>query len=443
MDTSAARPVWRSWLILVISGGGALLSFIGGVLFFTGGGVGMTTARIPGLQSLTLFNLAWVMWLVGFLCLPGVVFSLLDLRGRQVKFLLKSKYFLAASLGMLVWVGLAFIFKPVETSQLSYLILPPLILAVTVLPLWWYVETGRRGLTLPSPSQGWGVISFSLVVTLPVILTLELIVLAVVLLIGGFYISAQPGFSQQFAELQRMLTNPNFDARSLIPMFAGLLQQPTIIFGSLVVVSGVIPLIEEMFKPLAVWLLAGDRLTPSQGFVAGMLSGACFALWENLTAMSASGDGNGTAILVARVGTGLLHIVTAGMVSWGLASVWQSGHKTGRLIGAYLLAVSLHGLWNAAGMLTGIGPMLQVPVDPGSVTRALETLAVGVLIALVIVNLTILLVTNAWLQPKTQPVNAGELSPAALSVNEIPQLSSNPSPRENGDDPFSSDELKS
>ena len=55
----------------------------------------------------------------------------------------------------------------------------------------------------------------------------------------------------------------------------------------------------------------------AQGFVAGMLSGACFALYENLTALSAAGSGNGTTILLARVGTGLLHIVTAGMVGWG------------------------------------------------------------------------------------------------------------------------------
>lgn len=411
-EQSAAQPVWRSWLIIFISGGGALLSFLGGALAITTAGVGLATARIPGLQSQTLFNLAWASWLVGIFCIPAFVFSLREIRGKPLKTTGTRWYFLAASAGMVAWAAIVLIFKPVETSQLSLVFLPPLVVVATVLPLWWYLETGRRGLSLPSPSTGWGVISFSLIVTLPVILILELIVLVVALIVAGAYLSAQPGFTEMFTALQRMLSSPGFDFNSLAPLLENLSRQPAVLVGALVMISGIIPLLEEMFKPLAVWLLAGDRLTPAQGFYAGMLSGASFALWENLTALSTAGDGSGTAILAARVGTGLLHIVTAGMVSWGLASAWQSRRHIGRLIGAYLLAVLLHGLWNAAGLFTGIGPMLQVPVAAGSVAQTLETAALGVLIALVFINLLILLVANARLRPK--PVNALVLEPSQV-----------------------------
>ncbi len=398
----ASRPsapaIWRSWLLLVISASGGLFAIVGAGLLIVAGTISLLRAAVHGLQSITLFNLAWVMLLVGFLCIPAVVYSLLSIRGKNFISRPNPITFLFASAGLLIWGLLVLLFKPVETSPLAWLLLPPLVLLVTVLPLWWYIETGRRGLTLSSPAQTWGVIGFSLVFTLPVILTLELLVLGLVLVFGGIYLSSSPDFAGQLAILQRMVSDPNFDPQILTDMFSGLLQRPGVILALLAVVSGVVPLLEEMFKPLAVWLLADDKLTPAQGFLAGMLSGASFALWENLTALSASGDGSGTLILVARVGTGLLHIVTAGMVSWGMASFWQSRRYLGRMIGAYVLAVMLHGLWNASGVLTGIGPLLQIPVDTSPITQTVESGAVVVLIALVFVNLGLLLYFNARLR---------------------------------------------
>ena len=418
----SAPAIWRSWLLLVISGSGGLFAIVGAGLLIVAGTISLLRATAHGLQSVTLFNLAWVMLLVGFLCIPAVVYSLLSIRGKNFVSRPNPKSFFLASAGLLVWGLLVVLFKPVETSPLAWLLLPPLVLLVTVLPLWWYIETGRRGLTLSSPAQGWGVIGFSLVFTLPVILTLELLTLGLVLLFGGIYLSSSPDFAGQLAILQQMVSDPNFDPQILLDMFSGLLQRPGVILALLAVVSGVVPLLEEMFKPLAVWLLAGDKLTPAQGFLAGMLSGASFALWENLTALSAAGDGSGTLILVARIGTGLLHIVTAGMVSWGMASFWQSRRYLGRLVGAYVLAVMLHGLWNASGVLTGIGPLLQIPVDTSPITQTVEGGAVVVLIALVFANLGLLLFFNARLR-RAQPA---EVADGALLVSDPLQTTPQP-----------------
>ncbi len=49
------------------------------------------------------------------------------------------------------------------------------------------------------------------------------------------------------------------------------------IFGVLAVISGIVPLIEEILKPIALWSLVGKDLTDQEGFVAGLLSGAGFA----------------------------------------------------------------------------------------------------------------------------------------------------------------------
>ena len=422
MSEQPASPVWRSWLLLILSGGGALMSFIGAGLLFVGGSFGLASTAIPGFQAVTVFNLAWGVLLVGILCIPAVVFSLLEIRGKPIRWQPKPNYFYLASAGLLVWGLLVFLFKPVETSSLAWLLLPPLVLAVTVLPLWWYIETGRRGLSLPSPAQGWGVISFSLMLTVPIILILELVVLGVVLVVAGAYVSSQPEFASLLADLQRMLANNNVDPQAVADLFSGMLQRPGVVFGLLVVAAGVIPLIEELFKPLAVWLLAGDRLTPAQGFYAGMLSGACFALWENLTALSAAGDGSGTTIVVARVGTGLLHIVTAGLVSWGMASFWQSRQYWKRMIGMYILAVTLHGLWNASGVLTGVGPMLQIPVEGALLTQAVETGAIVVLVTLVFVHLGLLLFANARLRSRPASVEtiAAQVSdPRPTNANSV------------------------
>lgn len=400
---------WRSWLLLILSSIGAVLSFTGGALLLAVGGAALVSLPIPSLNTQSLFNFAWVMLLVGVLCLPAVVYSWLEVRGTPAPARTSRKLFLASSAGMLLWVLLLISFEAVETSQLAWLLLPPLVLLTAVLPLWWYIETGRRGLLPDPPARTWGIASFSLLFTLPVILTLELMLFGLILLIGGIYWSAQPGFAEQLSILDGLLSDPNLDPQILSDMLMGWLQQPGVVFGLLVVVAILVPLLEELFKPLAVWLFAGDDLTPAQGFTAGMISGACFALWENLTALSAAGDGSGTYILVARVGTGLLHIVTSGMVGWGLASFWRSRRHLWRMLGAYFLAVILHGSWNAAGVISGFAPQLQFPLEAANLFQVIQSSAIGLLIGLIIVNFAILMYANARLR-NSQAAEAAALA---------------------------------
>lgn len=410
---------WRSWLLLILSSIGAVLSFTGGALLLAIGGAALVSLPIPSLNTQSMFNFAWVMLLVGALCLPAVVYSWLEVRGTPASARTSRKLFLASSAGMLLWVLLLISFETVETSQLAWLLLPPLVLLTAVLPLWWYIETGRRGLLPDPPARTWGIASFSLLFTLPVILTLELMLFGLILLIGGIYWSAQPGFAEQLSILDGLLSDPNFDAQILSDMLMGWLQQPGIVFGLLVVVAVLVPLLEELVKPLAVWLYAGDELTPAQGFTAGMISGASFALWENLTALSASGDGSGTYILVARVGTGLLHIVTSGMVGWGLASFWRSRRHLWRMLGAYFLAVILHGSWNAAGVISGFAPQLQFPLEAANLFQVIQSSAIGLLIGLIIVNFAILMYANARLRNSQAAEAAALAHPQAAAITGI------------------------
>jgi RsiW-degrading membrane proteinase PrsW (M82 family) len=124
-----------------------------------------------------------------------------------------------------------------------------------------------------------------------------------------------------------------------------------------------VPLIEEALKPLGLWLLARRSLSPAEGFAIGLLSGAGFALTESLGYASAGlqAESQGWAIIVlARAGTAMMHITTAGMVGWGMASAWS---KKGiyRLVIGYLGAVLIHSLWNMITVGVGIVAVQSLP----------------------------------------------------------------------------------
>ncbi len=389
---------WYSWLTLVVSGLGALTALGFSALLLLSGGIGLLGETLPATNGISVLNLGWASALVALLCVPGLIFSFLELRGRPLAERHGRRNLVLAILAALVWIGLVFLFKPLETSRLAWLLLPPLVVITTVIPLWFYLEIGRGGLFSGSQTRTWGTVSFSLIVTLPVIMILEIILLLIVLVAAGVYISTQPDLALELERYARIFSNFDANPEALERAFAGLFRRPGVIAVALGLAAGAIPLLEELFKPLAVWLLAGQRLTPAQGFVAGMLSGACFALYENLTALSAAGSGNGTTILLARVGTGLLHIVTAGMVGWGLASAWRERKGVKRLAIAFLLAVLLHASWNSAGVLAGVATFLPVPAEPTLFSTGMTQTASIILYILLFVNLFLLIYMNIRLR---------------------------------------------
>jgi len=152
----------------------------------------------------------------------------------------------------------------------------------------------------------------------------------------------------------------------------------------------IVPLIEELFKPLGVWLFGFQIETPTQGFVLGLLSGAAFALFESLNA-SADGSMSWGAIVTARAGTSLLHMTASGIVGWGIVSAFKE-KRYGRLVGAYFAAVLIHGIWNASAAGTGISALGETIGKPEWLTFApalvcgLLVLAIGMFAVLIASN---------------------------------------------------------
>jgi len=176
-----------------------------------------------------------------------------------------------------------------------------------------------------------------------------------------------------------LLEGANLAPEELVELLAPLLSTPPIFIGILLLVALIIPMIEEAFKTLGVWLLKGHGISPAEGYVAGMLSGAGFALIEGLLnsatiASSASTDWLG--FVVGRLGGTLLHIFNGGLLGWAMARAWQ-GKKPTRVVGTYFLTVLLHGIWNGFAVLE-LSPQV---IAAGNLTYIL--LAVYALILLV------------------------------------------------------------
>lgn len=394
METTLA-PRWRSWLLLILCAGGALIYIGAAVFLFTSGSILKTD--LPTANLVTLSNLAWFLLPVAALCIPAVVLSIRDL-SRTVPLPARPRNrFRLASICMLLWISLVAVFKVLENSNVSGWFLSLLILIATLIPLWWFVEYARRGVVDRQPTRTWKLAGFSLAVTVPATLVVSSLVLVALLIGAGVYIAVQPGAALQLQTYLQQLTNSNLNPLEIENLLNQWLQNPAVLVILLALIAGIFPLIEELLKTLGVWLFAGDRLTSAEGFISGTICGASFALWENLSVLSSAGEA-AALTLVVRVGTGLLHIVTAGMIGWGIASAAHNRRYIPRLIGAYLAAGLLHCTWNAASIFVGAGTYF-VPAGTALVEgQVISGIAVGVLVAIFLINLALLTFFNRRLR---------------------------------------------
>jgi RsiW-degrading membrane proteinase PrsW (M82 family) len=209
--------------------------------------------------------------------------------------------------------------------------------------------------------------------------------------------------------VQQGLFNGSFDPQSLTIDWMSLLQRPAVVGAILLAAVLVVPLIEELLKPLGVWVLKSRGLSPAGGFTAGMICGAIFALLESLFSLSAISGEEWLYTVVGRVGTGLLHLALTGFNGWALAASWRDGRYL-RIGITYILTVLVHGVWNLFAMLMGlnmVGDELELNVNP-----VLTASAPWVLVALAFAILAALFLLNRHLRHAQTPVS----SPPPLPV---------------------------
>ena len=275
-------------------------------------------------------------------------------------------------------------------DSINWIFLPLLTIPAVVLPLWLLLGLTVQKLSLGTRWRTWNVFGLGMTLGPLILITLEAAVIIVGFIVLILYIFTQPELVSELERLsnEMVLLGPN--SEEALNLIAPYLTRPSVIFSALAYFALIIPAIEEIFKPIGVWLFAGKLESQAQGFALGALSGAAFALAETF---GVSGQTTEWGILLfTRIGTGILHITTSALMGAAIVLAWRE-RRYWQLIGNYILVVSLHGIWNALALtftfstlmevLNQQGPLrtLQYPVSIG-----MGLLAMGMFILLILYN---------------------------------------------------------
>jgi hypothetical protein len=320
-------------------------------------------------------------------------------------------------------------------DKISWLILPLLNIVATGLPAFWLVYVGTRGLIPGRPSRWWGVFSSGLVFTPVIILVVELFVLIAVGILAFIWVMFDPSLSDQLTSLASRLQEAGANPEALLQIVLPFMLNPGVLILVFAFISVIVPVVEEALKPLGLWFLAGQRITPAQGFGYGVLCGAGFGLFENLG--NTSGGGETWAILTAtRASTLLLHCFNSGLVGWALASVWTQRRYL-RLAVTFLYVVIIHGLWNGLAVLSLMGSLegeTSVSI-PASLVQMGSYAPIGI-VALAAFNLVFYLGFNSSLRKslpnpptissESAPESPDTISPLSPQIDEDFPSETNP-----------------
>jgi hypothetical protein len=236
----------------------------------------------------------------------------------------------------------------VQSEIANWLFLPILTVPAVVLPLFILLGLGIRGIPLGTRWQSWNTFGLAMTLAPFILVFLEIFALLIILVFVVIVLMSQPGFGSTFQQLAVQMEALDPQSQAAQDLIAPYLMEPGVIVVSLLYFAMIVPILEELLKPLGVWLFARKLTSPAQGFALGALSGAAYGLIETLGVSAQPTDWS--ILLFTRIGTGALHITTSALM--GAAIVYAVRERRYlRLLGTYALSVSLHGLWNTLAIL--------------------------------------------------------------------------------------------
>lgn len=394
---------WRGILTLLVSALG-IVYFI--VQAFALGIFWLTSIIDPTIaiqQSISIGLFLWTSVLGGILLIPLVLLSIARLRGTPVPRWLdaqRSNLYQRLPWVILVWpIVVALGWLVASNMNLALVLLGPINVLVAAMPVFLIFFVARRGLDGGSQMRQWRIFGFSIILLPLIVIVVELLA---ILLIGGAgwvwvnaRLMADPQYEREMTYLFNQVIIFGEDIDGLLQFLEPYILQPGIIYWALAIFGGIFPIIEEVFKPLALWGLGRSKISQQEGFVAGMLCGAGFALMENVfyfTNVLLAEDW--LLMAVGRAGTGVLHILASGLVGWGLTKAWQEG-KWVSLSLLTLGAFVLHGIWNIAALVSGAAPLFLLGTEP---TLAQMLIYHSPLVVLMLVSILLLLRINRHLR---------------------------------------------
>ena len=385
-----SRSNWLTILQLILSAGTGLLL----VLVSTGGLLLLQAGRMSGLFSAPDLQLGSAllflagMGFAGMLLMPSALTAAARLFDFELPWLAgwRGSVWLIGLIPPLLMLGYLADLYPSRASGL----LPVAHVLVNGVIVFWLIHLVVNGLEKGSDQRFWGIFGSGLVLSPLLSLVMEILLLVAVVLVWSLVLARNRGFNQELLQLLEQLSSPGIPAEDWEETLGSYLTRPGVVGSVVLYIALLIPLVEEALKVVGLFLLLDRDLGPREGFILGAVSGAGYALFENLAL--ASSTGMWLEIVISRWGTTSVHILASGLVGWGLISAVKRG-RTHRLVFSYLAAVLVHGLWNALNVLLVLSslPAAGLPSfvdDLGLFAPAgLVVLAVGCFLGLIRVNI--------------------------------------------------------
>lgn len=348
-------PDRRRDILLLIFSIASMLGLIGrGVYLVINGIASFDPTSISTLASSVLG--AFSMAFCAALLLPVLVYSVRRLKGQEIRpaKLPPVKLWQAAVL-VSVWL-FSIVFASILDGLLDYgwIIAAPFFLLGVAIPVAGFVWIATGGLPSGSWRRLWSVFGIGMAGSTLAAMLLEYLLVGIGVLAAGVVAAANPEWRTAIIQLKAQITTAS-DVQALLTALAPYLTNPLVLLLILAFAAVLAPLIEEAFKPAAVWLVWKRLRSPAEGFALGALCGAGFALLEGMMAASSATDMIGFG-LAARAASSLMHITASGWMGWGIASALLE-KRYGRLALTYLLSVALHGLWNGSALLAVYGAL--------------------------------------------------------------------------------------
>jgi hypothetical protein len=386
MTVALTEKRWLLWTIFILSAAGAGLGVLAALM------MGVLWLVSWGSSDSTIYSSLFLGLFAGSaLILPAGLLAYRRLNGAPEWYLrlpVSSTFNLTIFLG---WILCLFLGAVAGQTFLAGLFV---LGAAAFPPLYAYgVASGR---VQPGGLRPWAVTMTTLLGVMPLAFLIEILLLLLILIVVGIRGAMDAQFMAVLEELRQQADLVQLNPELAEDFVANVLGQPGVLTGTLIFLAVITPLIEELVKPLAVWLLA-RRISPREGFLFGMIGGLFFAVSENLNALAIAASSNDwVSTAFGRAGTSLLHVTTAGLVGFGIATAFHKRRPLA-LLAAYLLAVLLHGVWNLFGVVQGLSPMVH---DLG--IQRLGNLAPIVLGLLAGLILAVLFVLAYWARPPKQ-----------------------------------------
>lgn len=265
-----------------------------------------------------------------------------------------------------------------QTQGTASLLLGPLALVGTASLSIGFVAWIVRRLGPPiSPLRAWGHFTIGLTAMPLAALILEFLVILPLVVILGVWLLTTPEGQALTTTFQQTPPDPDLALQNA----SDFLRSPLVLAGLYGYVGLAIPVIEELIKTMAIWPFLRRGLSAGEAFLGGALGGVGYALFEALF-LTQPGEA-WLPTTFARIGATLLHVFTAALTSWGLMQAVR-GRRYAVGVGAFLVAITMHSLWNLAAVTIGISSLpMETSAPPalaglGGVAAVLLTVLAGI-----------------------------------------------------------------